>query len=247
MKSLHDGQIADTQAVRAGVPFVSFAPSQGPENPTVNGTTAPARGVDDGPTDSAALSGDAVTHSDLASWLLAKEIGVEADSADLSVAAERVCQKLSRPLSRSISSAGFQAILSRALHLARAEFPFLEGVRAGRGADAGFEGLIEHVHDVEPGVAVEGLVAVLGTLLDLLIRFIGEVLTLRMVREVWPDLPSREPSQAGNSDGREARLSTTYSNASRKLQLACLSTSCQRACRGWTRCLAEGFPNTAST
>jgi hypothetical protein len=145
-----------------------------------------------------------LTHADLASWLLATEIGVEADPSNLSAATERVCQKLSRPLSRSISPAGFQAILSRALHLARAEFPFLEGVRAGRGPDACFEGLTEHVRDVEAGEASKGLRAVLGTLLDLLVRFIGEEITFRLVQEVWPDLPSREPSRPGNSDGRAA-------------------------------------------
>jgi hypothetical protein len=60
------------------------------------------------------------------------------------------------------------------------------------------------VHDVEAGEAGKGLLAVLGTLLDLLVKFIGEDLTVRLVREVWPDLPLREPGRPANSDVQEA-------------------------------------------
>ena len=58
-------------------------------------------------------------------WLLMKEIGPVADAADVFEAGEQVCQKLSLRLSRRVSTDGAQAILSRTLHLARAESPFL--------------------------------------------------------------------------------------------------------------------------
>jgi hypothetical protein len=150
---------------------------------------------------SAGLATTTVARSDLARSLLAKEITGEADPRGLSQAAERVGQKLSRRLSRSVSAAGSQAMVSRALHLTRAEFPFLEGVCAGTPPEACFEGLIERVHNVEAG---EALVALLGTLLDLLVGFIGEDLTMRLVREVWPELPLLEPNRPGNPDGQEA-------------------------------------------
>jgi hypothetical protein len=47
------------------------------------------------------------------------------------------------------------------------------------------------------------MLAVVSALIDLLVRFIGEELAWRMMREVWPDLPSREPSQPGKSDGQQ--------------------------------------------
>jgi hypothetical protein len=144
-----------------------------------------------------------VTHADLASWLLAKETDAAADTPGLAAAAERVCQKLSRRLSRLVSPAGSHAIVSRALHLARVEFPFLEGVRAAGAAEACFEGLDARLHDIEAGAACKGLLAVMGLLLDLLVGFIGEDLTLRLVREAWPDLPLLAPSQPWNSDGQE--------------------------------------------
>jgi hypothetical protein len=64
--------------------------------------------------------------------------------------------------------------------------------------------LSEHLRDVEAGEAGKGLVAVLGLLLDLLVGFIGEDLTFRLVREVWPDLPLLAPERSSNADGQEA-------------------------------------------
>jgi hypothetical protein len=102
-----------------------------------------------------------------------------------------------------VSPAGAQAILSRALHLARADFAFLEGVLAGRPPEPCLNGIDERLHDVKAAEASAGLVAVLGAMLDLLVGFIGEDLTARLVREVWPDLPLHEPVRPGNSDGQE--------------------------------------------
>jgi hypothetical protein len=200
----HDGLVADAYAasmgrVARGVHVLSFAPSPDPEPPTANGTHATAIGPDRG---SRFLVSPA--HSDVTSWLLAEESGGEADTRGLSAAAERVCQKLSRRLSRLVSPDGCKALLSRALHLARREFSFLEGVRAGAPPDVCLEGLDDRTHDVDASDARKGLLALLGTLLDLLVGFIGEDLTLCLVREVWTALPPRELSRPGTSDRQEA-------------------------------------------
>ena len=183
---------------------LSFAPNPEPARPTANGTIRAARGADHDAGHSAGLSRPNVAHAEVASWLLAKEIGAEADACDQSAAAERVCQKLSQRLARLVSPAGSQAILSRALHLARAEFVFLAGVRAGTPPAAYLVGLSERMTNVEAGEARRGLLAVLGLMLDLLVGFIGEDLTFRLVREVWPDLPLLAPGRSGNLDGQEA-------------------------------------------
>ena len=137
------------------------------------------------------------TDSDLAGWLLANETGVKVEAERLADGAERVCEKLFCHLSRMISSAGSQGILSRALHSARSGFPFLEGVGAGRVPGLCLAGLAEQVRDRETGEAGRGLLAVLDAVLDLLVELIGEDLTSRLVREVWPDspLPARSRSQ----------------------------------------------------
>jgi hypothetical protein len=95
-------------------------------------------------------------------------------------------------------------MLTRALHLARAQYPFLEGVRAGKAPDAYLQGLEESSRGVDAETANQGLLAVLGTLLDLLIRFIGEELTFRLLAEVWTDVPQRQPLLPRQLDGQEA-------------------------------------------
>jgi hypothetical protein len=182
---------------------VSLARNPHPETPTLNGTRKLASSTDHDSAHPAGLSQGTVP-VDLASWLVAKEIGAEPDTDGTLAAAERACQKLSHGLSRSVSAVGSQALVSRALHVARAEFPFLEGVRAGIPPGACFEGLSERTRDVEAREAARGLVAVLGGLLGLLVKYIGDELTLRMVWEVWPDLPLLALSQPRNSDGQEA-------------------------------------------
>jgi hypothetical protein len=190
--------------VARGVPIVSSAPSPSPRNSTPNEIVAAANGSEPDSRRFVRLSRATGSHADLAHWLLEQETVGELNPTGLAVAAEHVCQKLSPGVSRLVSPAGFQAILSRALHIVRAEFPLLTGVRAGSAPATCLEGMGEHVHKIDTGEAVRELLAVLGTLLDLLVRFIGEDLTQRLVREVWPELPSRESARPENFNGREA-------------------------------------------
>jgi hypothetical protein len=150
------------------------------------------------------LTGATTAHRDLARWLLEREISVDAGAPGVAVAAERIWQKLSRPLSRLASEGGGQAILSRALHIARKEFPFLEGVSAGTQRESYFEGLGEPIHDIQADEAGKGLLVVLSIVLDLLAGLIGEDLVMRVVREGWPNLPVTEPSRSGHFDAQEA-------------------------------------------
>jgi hypothetical protein len=134
-------------------------------------------------------------HTGLAKWLLDRETTAGTGSLGLADATEQVCQKLTSRLARLVSAGGSQALLSRALHVAQPQFPFLMGVRAGLAPGAALERLSEQLAGVDPEQALDGLVAVLDQLFDLLGKFIGDDLTLRLVREVWPDLPAFEPSQ----------------------------------------------------
>jgi hypothetical protein len=159
------------------------------------------------PRDSADLNAVSTSRADLASWLLAQELGDEPDTAGLLAAGSRVCHKISLRLARRVSADGAHAILSRALHLARATYPILEGVRVSHAPDTGLEWLKTRPADeneLDASEVRQGLLAVVSTLVDLLVRFIGEELAWRMMREVWPDLPSLEPTRPAKSDGQEA-------------------------------------------
>jgi hypothetical protein len=137
-------------------------------------------------------------------WLLEQETSFAAGSSGVLVGADRVWQKLSRPLSRLVSQGGAMAILLRALHIARKEFPFLEVLRAGTQPAPYFKGLDEGPHAVEADTAGTGLLVVLSTVLDLLAGLIGEDLVVRLVREGWPNVPVTEPSRSRHTDTQEA-------------------------------------------
>jgi hypothetical protein len=99
--------------------------------------------------------------------------------------AVRVCEKLRRPLARLAGVEGFRSLMSRALALAKAEVSSLAAVQVR--ADGSLEGLDDAGPDREAGG--EGGVVVVAQLLGLLVTFIGEPLTLRLVRDAWPDAP----------------------------------------------------------
>jgi hypothetical protein len=92
-----------------------------------------------------------------------------------------LCETLRISLTKFAGADGFAALLRRALALARVEAPALQSVRLG--ATCQLEGL--------EGIAVEragdAAVALAAHLLSLLVTFIGEPLTLRLVREGWPN------------------------------------------------------------
>lgn len=98
--------------------------------------------------------------------------------------AVRVCEKLRISLTRFAGADGFTSLLRRALALARSEVPVLHGMQVK--ADGSLEGLEELVAD-HSSRGVEAAAAITTHLLGLLVTFIGEPLTLRLVREAWPD------------------------------------------------------------
>jgi hypothetical protein len=99
--------------------------------------------------------------------------------------AVRVCEKLRLPLSKLAGVAGFRSLMSRAMAMAKNEVPSLAAVHVG--ADGSLEGLDPPVHDQDTGAGGHAGVVVVAQLLGLLVTFIGEPLTLRLVRDAWPN------------------------------------------------------------
>jgi hypothetical protein len=104
-------------------------------------------------------------------------------------AAVLAAEKLRLHLTRLVGVAGYHALLARALSLAKAEASWL-------GA------FVERASQQDAQVALEGEIALLSQLLGLLVTFIGEALTLRLVRDIWPEASLN----AGNT-GTEETLS----------------------------------------
>jgi hypothetical protein len=88
----------------------------------------------------------------------------------------RVCEKLRIALTRLAGSDGFAALMRRAVALARADGA---GDAIMNKADGTVEGL-----DRSTGEAGQLIIA---HLLELLMTFIGWPLTMRVVRQIWPE------------------------------------------------------------
>jgi len=98
-----------------------------------------------------------------------------------------VCEKLRPHLATLMGNGGFRALLSRALVLAGDEVSWLRAVHVK--ADGSLEGLDELHAQLDPEAFSEGRIVLLARLCGLLVAFIGENLTLRVVREIWPRVP----------------------------------------------------------
>ena len=98
--------------------------------------------------------------------------------------AVRVCHKLRLSLTRFAGADGFASLLARSLALARLEAPSLNRITVK--PDCSMDGLDALAAD-EPDGGIEAVAALAAHLLALLVVFIGKPLTLRLVRESWPD------------------------------------------------------------
>ena len=121
---------------------------------------------------------------DLARRLLAVEAASKSAPNAHVHEAVRVCEKLRISLTRFAGSDGFASLLRRALTLARADEPLVETIKVK--PDGSLEGLEALAADTTNG-GPEAAVAITAHLLGLLVTFIGEPLTLRLVRDAWPD------------------------------------------------------------
>jgi hypothetical protein len=122
-------------------------------------------------------SADTPTTRELAQRLLDYETA-EPGTADTH-AVWRVCDKLRRPLTALAGAAGFRLLLARALTLAKKESPLLDAWKIK--SDGSLEGL--------NGEAAQAGAELVAQLLGLMTTFIGEALTLRLLHDVWADLP----------------------------------------------------------
>jgi len=117
--------------------------------------------------------------------LIAEELRAARSAETKGRAAFRVCEKLRQPLGKLVGVAGFRSLLSRALILARAEVPSLAGLQISPDGELVFTSEFAAQLDREGSVASGS--ALTAQLLGLLLTFIGEALTLRLVHNVWPN------------------------------------------------------------
>jgi len=146
------------------------------------------------------------TTRDLAHRLLAFEVVLAKTSEPSESATLRVYEKLRQGLGEFVGVAGFYSLASRALALARTEAPSLSAARVA--ADGSLQGLgeLEHPMDIDKDRADESAtdeagIILIARLLGLLLLFLGEALTLSLLRVTWPGAALDDRS---SENGRKA-------------------------------------------
>jgi hypothetical protein len=123
---------------------------------------------------------------DLAHRLITYEAGAGKPSESMESSTLRVYEKLRQSLGEFVGVAGFQSLASRALTLARPEVPSLSAARVGADGSLLGMGEIETQVDMDKDRPSDGEIILIARLLGLLRIFLGEALTLSLLRNAWP-------------------------------------------------------------
>jgi hypothetical protein len=126
---------------------------------------------------------------DRAKRLLASEAGPSDGSDETAPVAARVYEKLDAQLAPLLGRAGVRALFARSAKMAETELASF--------ADATDDAakLIARLQSLEPAVASEAAVALFGTFLELVTTFIGERLTVQVLRRAWPAIEETAPRE----------------------------------------------------
>jgi hypothetical protein len=119
--------------------------------------------------------------------VLMHQAGPDADAAALAAATRRAYDDLARVVAPLIGQVGVDSLTGRAVHLAQREYPWLVQTREPEQAGGPFAQVLICLERQDPVVATEAAGAVFGTFTGLLVTFIGEPLTARLLRKAWPD------------------------------------------------------------
>src|ERR1700722_7721585 len=117
--------------------------------------------------------------------LAASERGDKKHAKNKGPPAFHACEKMRPHFVVLLGVGGFRALLLRSLDLASAEIPWLRKVEVK--ADGSLAGP-EKIQQLDPDEFFVGGAVLLAELLGLLVAFIGKNLTLRLLREVWPEI-----------------------------------------------------------
>lgn len=102
---------------------------------------------------------------------------------EVAVAADRMCVQLRAGLGRWIGDAGYRSLFERALRVTRTDHPALANLTFDAGDQVATSAEVRE-HGT-PEIAA-GMIALVGTVIQLLGRIIGEQMALRLV-EHWGD------------------------------------------------------------
>jgi hypothetical protein len=123
--------------------------------------------------------------------LLASEGAPWSSSEECAAAAWRVYEKLNARLAPLLGAAGVQELFVRSAKLAQADFASLAEVATAEGLTR----LGSCLQGLDLAIAAEAAAALFGTFLELISSFIGERLTILVLRSAWPAIEETAPRE----------------------------------------------------
>ena len=117
--------------------------------------------------------------------VLTRRAGSGAGAPAVAAAARRAFDDLAAVLAPLISQVGVDALLARALHVTRRDYPSDQA--AEEQATEPFAQVSLWLEQQDPTDATEAAAALFATFAALLTTLIGEPLTTRHLRKAWPD------------------------------------------------------------
>jgi len=123
----------------------------------------------------------------LALKVLALRAGPGAGAEALAAAARRAYDELAQVAAPLIGQAGVDALTGRALHLTQRQYPWLLPAGDPQQSEGLFARVIFRLERQHPAVATEAAGVLFATFTGLLVTFIGEPITARLLRKAWPD------------------------------------------------------------
>ena len=148
------------------------------------------------------MSRSTANSKDVAEAIVANETLGNGSSVGKLPAGCLAVEKLQPHLAALMGNTGFNSLINRARALGSTDFAWLGA------SPAKLEGFLDDLYEaggqVEADEFREGCVILLSHLLGLLTAFIGQDLTLRLVREIWPELALKE-LEVGKGDKNEER------------------------------------------
>lgn len=139
---------------------------------------------------------------DLAMLLIAHDARESQSQAMMAPGSFPILQDLGAPLVALVGTTGFNALVSHALVLASAEVAWLRAVHVNS------DGTLDELTGLRPQIdndkILEGRVAFVAQLLELLRAFIGKDQTMQLIGDVWPKFELHKPhSETGVEYERE--------------------------------------------
>jgi len=137
----------------------------------------------------------------LARRLLEHEVAGRLEPAALAEATERACVRLHERLVPLIGPDGFRIMLANAVEITRSEHSFLQAIDTRAELNGCFTHLAEAVKGRRTEEALTAMAGLLGEFIGLFGSFVGEALTLRLVRQTWPEIAWEGTGRGGDDRG----------------------------------------------